>query len=199
MANSFQDALKKSAKKKTPTKKVSSVRGVKEVPKKIKDAVDNFLKMNKEIKECNAAKKINEEVILKFSNALQITDGFKDDFVKSYEVPGTKDNSVKVVTSDSFSIDTDDEKEIKKILKDNFSKLISKKYSVKLKNEVFEDEELQKDLIKLLGDRYEDFFDTVVYLETKPDFDKNIFTTISDKKQLENLGVFVKQKKASIK
>ena len=67
-----------------------------------------------------------------------------------------------------------------------------------LKAEVFENEEMQKKLMKLLGDNFNDFFNVTSKLITKKDFDKNVYDKV-DKSKLDEVRTLVKQNKPSIR
>ena len=63
---------------------------------------------------------------------------------------------------------------------------------------LFQDPDLQNELMELLGDRFGDFLETSVNLKVKEDFDKKIYQVVSED-QLPALRTFCRQYKPSLR
>lgn len=103
-----------------------------------------------------------------------------------------------MVYANKFTIHPEDDGQLMELLGDNYEYLITKRFSVKLKSAVFEDEALQAELMELVGDRFADFFDTEVKLNTCDNFSQIIYQAV-EPEQLDNLRVFARQYKPSIR
>jgi len=197
MTDDFLDALDNTTvEKKTATKSKSSVE-VKST-KEVKKAVDDYNKGKKMSKEGEALMKSAGPVVINFVKIIQDKDGYKSDFRKSYDVPGG-DSKVKYVSSNRYSIKTDDETMITEILGDNFSKLIEKTRTVTMKSSVLKDPVLQKLFLDKLGkENFAKFFETVTSLSPVEDFDKKIYNVL-DTDELQDLRTFMKPYKPSLR
>jgi len=177
--DNFKDAIKKQAKVKKPSSKKESMVSIDTVPDNIQNSITGYNKAVKNKKTAEAEMKILGSEIIDFARQHQDEEAFNGNYRKSYKLEGESD-SVKFVTSDKFSIDPEDEAEIKKILKKNFSSYIEEKFKVNIKPEIFENEDLQKEFMELIGDRFNEFFETELSLATVKDFDQSIYQAVSD-------------------
>jgi hypothetical protein len=168
------------------------------VPDKIQNSITGYNKAVKDKKTAEAEMKILGSEITNFGRKHQDKEAFNGNYRKSYKLEGESD-SVKFVTSDKFSIDPEDEAEIKKILKKNFSSYIEEKFKVNIRPEIFENEDLQKEFMGLIGDRFNEFFETELSLATVKDFDQSIYQATPDQDSLDELRIFVKQNKPALK
>jgi transcription initiation factor TFIID subunit TAF12 len=194
---SFMDTLASTAKTKTPTTKKSSV-PVLDAPPEIKEAVDQYIDAKEREKIATAEKDSAGLQIMDFVKPIQDEDGIKGSFRNSYGVPGTKpQNKVTFVSSNRYSINGEDVDKIEGILGDNFPEMITKKFQVKLKAIIFENAEMQAELMELVGERFNDFFETEVSLAVKEGFNQRIYTAIPE--QLDDLRLFCKQYKPSLR
>ena len=75
---------------------------------------------------------------------------------------------------------------------------INKKFSVKLKAAIFEDDALQADLMALIGDRFAEFFETDVKLSVREGFDAEIYRVVSPE-EIDALRTWARQYKPSIR
>ena len=75
--------------------------------------------------------------------------------------------------------------------------MIDSDFSVELKPEVLENEELQAELMKLIGDKFAMFFTTRKTLRVADDFDRKIY--LLSEKKVKNIRAFVKQYKPSLR
>ncbi len=177
----------------------------KSVSKLIADAslapiVDAYLVEKKKKADAEAGMKTSGNVLIERITTEQDTEGFEGYHHKSFDVPGKKDNRVKVVTADKFSINAEDEGEIKKLLgKKGYEANIEETYNISLKPEVLEDEKLQAELMELIGpENFARFFSTTKKLSTVKGFDARVYQAISEDK-LPELRTFIKPTKPSIK
>ena len=132
---------------------------------------------------------------------IQDKDGFGLRHSKSYEVVGNEE-TVKYVTQDRFTLNSDDEENIREIAGDKFDDDFEIDTTVTLKKDVFSDEAKQEQLMKLLTDKklgnlFAEFFETKQVLKTKKGFDTRQFGYNED--DLTDLRIFVKQYKAALR
>lgn len=190
----FQTALKqveakpKAKKQETPFLKI---------PQRIKDAVDTFQAAKKNKIQAEATMKEKETVIIDFVREKQDLDGFADRYHNSYALKG-EEHEIKVIYANKWSINPESKGELKRLLKRNYNTLIKESYSLSLKKEVFEDEELQKGLLSLIGDRFKDFFESKLVLNVVENFSQEVYQMV-DKDGLKLLRSLCQQNKPSLK
>ena len=195
MAN-LKAMLKEKATEKTPGAKKSTM-PVLPVTGDLSVKVSEYQAAKVQYKQAEAVMKATEPEIIDFVRARQDADGFAGRYQGSYQVVGEKD-SVKVIFMDKYSVSGTDEAQIKEILGNQFDEMVEEKFTVTVKPEVLEDENLSAQLQALIGDRWNEFFNITTNLTIKPDFKKNIYRSV-DPSGLNNLRTFVRQYKPSMK
>ena len=201
MSNAFAKAIKKTSTKKTTTKK-STCPVIEPASKDVRDAVDMVVAGKREAKEAAAKISKGEAVVFDHVKPIQDNDGFNHSHSKSYEVVGN-DETVKYVTQDRFTLNSDDEDNIKEVVGDDFfNDNFEVDTTVTLKKDVFSDEEKQEKLMSLLtdpemGNLFAEFFETKQVLKTKKGLDTKQYKLDTD--QLTDLRIFVKQYKAALR
>jgi hypothetical protein len=190
----FQAALKQVAAK--PKAKKQEIPFLK-IPQRIKDAVDTFQSAKKNKIQAEATMKEKEAVIIDFVREKQDLDGFADKYHNSYALKG-EEHEIKVIYTNKWSINPESKDELKRLLKRNYNGLIKESYSLSLRKEVFEDEQLQKDLLSLIGDRFKDFFESKLVLNVVENFSQEIYQMV-DKDGLKLLRSLCQQNKPSLK
>jgi hypothetical protein len=194
----FGDMLKKTATVKEPAKTKSKM-PVLDAPEHVRQAVDEYIDAKTKEVVAKAEKEAAETVVLQFTGDVQDEDGYKGKFQTSYAVPGNKPgNQVKYISSNRFSINGNDKDKLEEMLGDQYPEMVQEEYTVKLRLEVFEKEELQAELMELVGDRFEEFFETILSLKVKEDFNKNLYRVV-DKGGLPELRTFCKPYKAALR
>jgi hypothetical protein len=128
---------------------------------------------------------------------VQDKDGYNDDFRHSYALKGNKE-TVKYVSSNRFSINPEDARQIQEILGSEFGNLIEEEHTVMLRPEVFKDEALQQRLMNAVGEDFPQFFETVTKLKVRENYDKHVFKHV-DKKDMPILRTFVRPYKPSLR
>ena len=194
---SFMDAVKKTAKTTTLAKGKSKMQTL-SPPDEVKEAVDKFIAAKQTEKTAKAQMDASETVINTWVRPVQDEGGIKGNYQKSYVIPGTNGDAVKYITQNKFSINADDLPSIEQILGDKFADLIDQSFSVKLKDEFFTDESLQEELMEMVGERFNDFFETTTKASVKENFDSRIFQAV-EPEQLPELRLFCRQYKASLR
>jgi len=194
--NSFNDMLKKT-KSDAPKKKAKTSVPEIQLPDSLKEDADAYklAKKNKKIAEAEMTTRGGK--LIDYGRKVQDKDGFNRDFRHSYTLKGDKEK-VKYVSSNRFSINPDDARQIQEILGSAFPDLIEEDHTVMLRPEVFKDEGLQQRLMNAVGEDFADFFETVTKLKVKEDFDKNVFKHV-EKKDLPILRTFVRPYKPSLR
>ena len=135
------------------------------------------------MKNAEGEMRLAEAPILQACLERMDTDALAADFHSSYEVKAKDGTKVKFITVDKFNISQEEENiaALKDLLGDNFEKETVKKPTVTLKSEVFEDADLQKELVTLMGDKFAKFFTTSVKTSLKPGFDERMYKIAKDK------------------
>lgn len=195
--NTFQKALETNKKTKSVGAKKKTMPTVEFSDKEMNTAVSEFLKSRQVEKEAKAEKEFHSNFIVEKVRTIQDENAFNGEFSKSYEVK-TSVGSVKFVTADKFSVNPNDEKEIRNLLGNEFDSLMEEKVEVKLKESVMNNTELQKKLMKLIGNNFDEFFEVTSTLTTKEGFDEKVYEKV-DKSKMDELRTYVKQSKPSIR
>lgn len=188
--------LEKSAVDKKPAAKKAKAPAL-EAPAEIKVAVDAFNEAKAEKKNAEAKMALHGEKIMSHVRPIADADGFKGAFKNSYDLAGEK-GTVKVVYANKFSINPEDKNLIADILGDKMPSLIKEKFAVTLKAEVLENEELSNELERLLGAKFNEFFDVTKSLVVVSDFDEKVYGAVNAD-ELGDLRNFVKQAKPSLR
>ncbi|MFZ5452454.1 MAG: hypothetical protein ACOZF2_11390 [Thermodesulfobacteriota bacterium] len=194
---SFGEALKqaKSTEPKAKGKKTSMP--TLDATPEVKQAVDDYQEAKTTYKMAEATMNHAGEILMEFVRQAQDQEGFAGRFNGSYAVMGVK-HQAKVVFANKYSLNSEDEGELAAILGENFDSLIEKKFSVKLKEQVFTDEALQAELMELVGERFADFFESTVSLGVCDSFNQLIYQVVKPE-QLDGLRTFARQYKPSIR
>ncbi len=168
-----------------------------DAPPEVKTAVDEYQEAKAQAKQAEAVMDVAGAVITGFVREKQDADGYAGKFSGSYALMGHK-STAKVVYANKYSLSPEDDAQLQEILGDNFPAMVSRKFTVKLKDEVFESEEKQAALMALLGESFPEFFETRVSLAVCEGFNKEIYRVLKPE-DLENLRVFARQYKPSIR
>ena len=193
---SFGEALAQTAKAAEPKAKKSKMPTLQPTPE-VAQAVDDYQEAKIQYKMAEATMDQAGTILQEFVRQHQDEDGFRGHYQGSYAVMGIK-HQAKVVYANKFTINPEDDSQLQELLGENYEYLITKRFSVKLKAAVFEDEALQAELMELVADRFSDFFDTEVKLSTCDNFSQIIYQAV-EPEQLDNLRVFARQYKPSIR
>lgn len=195
----FMDAINANAKveKKGKAKKVDDSI-IQDAPENVKADISKLIKAKKKAKEAKADIASAEGSILTFGKDRHDTEAFAGRFKKSRKIAGNDDDTVNFVTANKWSFSPDDIDDINGILGEDNADLIEKDYVVKINGEVFTDEKKQKELMELLGDRWNDFFETTVTYKVSENFDEAIYKELNAE-QVADLKVYMKQSKPSIR
>jgi hypothetical protein len=195
---SFAAALKQTATAEPKKSKKSAVPTLTNVPDEIKEAVDRYIEASDQVKIHAAEKDASGAQIIEFVRDVQDTDGFAGRFRHSYAVPGASGKQVKFVSSNRFSIDSEDAERIAAILGESFDEMVEQKPSVALKDDVMNDEALQEELMALIGDRFGDFFETKIKLAVKEGFDQQVYR-VADPDSLPELRMLCRPYKPALR
>lgn len=169
-----------------------------DAPENVKADITNLIAAKKKAKEAKSDITKAEKSILEFGRGRHDDEGFAGRFKKSRKIEGTEGNTVNFITANKWSFSPDDVEDINGLLGKAADDLIEKDYVVKINQEVFTDDAKQKELMKLLGDRWNDFFETTVTYKVSENFDEAVYTELKPD-GLADLKVFMKQSKPSIR
>ena len=195
---SFADALKQTKVDK-PKAKSKTTMPVLDAPKNIKEQVDKILEAKKAEKAAKGVIKLAGTEIIEWVQPHQDKDGYSGKYRKSYAIPGTNENQVKYLASNRFTINSDDEESIRESLGDKYDEMMEKETVITMKQEVFDDEEMQKVLMERMGDLFSDYFESAEKLKVKEDFDRMLYNAVKDKEVLKDLRILCKQYTPSLK
>lgn len=178
----FGDALK--ATKTTVKKSAKKDERTLQATEEIKAEIDRYVKSKKNMKVAKSEMEHSEATIIDFIRPHQDEDGRKHKFSTSYAVEGNEEK-VKFVSSNRYSINAEDDGKIAEILGESYDELIKHNHTVKLKDEVMENDALQEQLMELIGDEFATFFETVTKLGVETDFNRNIYRVVDEEKLAE--------------
>jgi len=197
---SFDDMLQKTAVAKAPAKTAKSKMPVLDPPAEIRNAVDEYIDAKNRETMAKAEKEMAETIVQEFTISVQDTDGYDGKFRNSYAVPGNQPgNQVKYVSSNRFSINAEDRATIQGMLGDMYDDMVQEEFSVKLKAEVFQDEELKTDLMDLVGERFSEFFETAITLKVKDGFNEKVYRAVESADALADFRTFCRPYKAALR
>jgi len=192
----FDDMLNTNKKTKTPAKAKKANAEITPVPAAIQTEIDNLLaaKKAKKIEDSNIKKA--EPTIIDFGIKLKDEKAYSGKFQKSYKI-GSDDNHVNFVTANKWSFKEDDVDEIVGILGDKADNMIVEETEVKLKADVFKNEELKAKFVEMVGAEFPEFFETVVSHHVSTDFDAKVYDLPEE--DYSDLKLLMKQSKPSLR
>ncbi len=195
----FKTALNTNKVTKTTTAKKSSMPIIEVTDQDVEESITAFIDAQSREKSAKADKEFHATNIVSHVRPTQDENAFNGNFSKSYQVKSDV-GTVKFVTADKFSINNDDKPEFEKLFgKKNFDTLMEEEFTVTLKPDVFLNEEKQNELMDLLGDKFNEFFDVDTKLKTKGNFDQNVYGVVKTQSKLDEVRTFAKQNKPSIR
>lgn len=186
-----------------PEKKTTG-RAVKEIitdaPKAVKAGISKVLKAKAAKKAAESEIKIGETPVIEYGLNLKDERALNGDYNKSYKIQGTKKEEViTFVTANKFSYKAEDKEEVEDLMgEDNFDEMIPEDFQITVKAEVFADPKMQKFLMDKFGAKFSDYFEVTKGRKVIPTFDEKLYTKF-DKETIDDIKVFVKQAKPSIK
>ena len=182
-------------------KKTKSSAPVINLPEDKHGNLDAFLEEKSKMKNAEAAMRQEEAEILEVCRKVHDENGLKGKFSNSYLVNGAPGKTVKFITTDRFSVSQEQESldELRDTLGDDFGEVVVKQQVVQLKAEVFESEELQAELVKLIGNRFPDFFETTFKWVAKKGLNESIFKTAKTQDKLDKVREIVVPAKPSLR
>lgn len=197
----FDDVIGNSAKPKSKTSKAKTEKEIiLDASKEVKKAISNVIKAKTAKKKAESDIKVNETPVIEFGHNLKDERAFNGDYNKSYKIQGTDEKDVVTfVTANKFSHKEEDEKDLSEIMgEENFEELMPKEFTIKVKSEIFNDPKLQEFLMKQMGKRFDEFFEVETSRKVTPNFDEELYKRF-DKDTVDDIKVFVKQSKPSIR
>lgn len=193
----FMNAVKNTKVEKTTATKKKKSAPVINPSEDIKEKVDLLINAKADLAKAKANIALAEPEIINVAREVQEKDALAGNFRKSYEVLGNGNNTIKFVTANKFSIAENDVEDLEEVLGDKFEEMIETSYTVKLKSDIFADEEKQDELMNLLGDKFDEFFETVTHHKVCEDFDKKLYDL--DTETREEVKELAKQAKPSLR
>jgi hypothetical protein len=194
--NAFAQAVQEIAVETKPTAKKATMPVI-EHTDHLAELVDTRQEACINMKQAEAVMRQAEEQIIEVVRERQDKDGYGGKFANSYIINGCR-HQVKVVYQNRYTINAQDKGELKSILGDEYGRMIVEKPTVKLKAAVLENEKLQKELMKLIGGRFADFFEATVELVVAEGFNKDIYRIVAPERLVE-LRLYAKQYKPSLR
>ncbi len=195
----FDSMLDTNKKNKATVKKSKSTAEIIEAPANIQVEIDKLLKAKKAKKTAESDIKKAEPTIIDHGIQMKDENAYSGKFQKSYKI-GTTDSHVNMVTANKWSFSESDVDEIKNIIEGgegNPDDLIIENKEVKLKAEVFKDDDLKAKFVEMVGQTFPEFFETVVSHSVSSDFDEKIYDLGLG--AVEDLKLLMKQSKPSLR
>lgn len=196
MSTKFMNAVKDNKADAKPASKKKSTGAVIVPSDAIRESVDELVAAKKNLAIAKADITALEPEIIQAAREVQTEDALKGNFRKSYDVRGHEE-TVKFVAANKFSIAEGDVEDLENLLGDKFEDMVETSYTVKVKAEVMESDELQEKLMNLLGDNFGTFFETVTHRKVCENFDKKLFDL--DDETREDVKELAKQAKPALK
>lgn len=161
--NGFAAMIRKSATTKSTNGKKKSSPIIK-LNKEVGKALHDFNNAKAEVKIAKANQAEAFTILNDFCLKEADKNGLNDNFAGTYEIVNGE-ITAKYILVDRWTVPQGENAEVaKKELKVVWDKITIEDVNVKLKDEVHKDVNLQNDLVKLIGDRFDDFFETeIVY------------------------------------
>ena len=196
MTDSFDALLNTNKTVKPPATAKKSNAMIIPVPDEVQEEIGYLIDAKKEKKTAESNIKIAETPIIEHGIKMKDEKAFSGKFQKSYKL-GTSDSHVNFITANKWSFKEDDVNDIKDIIGTNADEMMIKETEVKLKAEVFKDSELREKFVKMVGEEFPEFFETVVSHHVSTDFDEKVYDIGEEK--LEDLRLLMKQSKPSLR
>ncbi len=164
----------------------------------LQTTVDELVEWKRKLKEAKSELEGREADVIEYVKGYQDERAFEGDYQKSFRVKGEKE-LVTVVSSDRFSaFNPEDEDALKEILGKKFNEFVETRIQVSVKEEVFENPDLQNELMKLIPPEiFGKFFNAETKLVCAKEMDRKIYTL--GKKVVERLRPLIKQAKPSVR
>lgn len=197
----FEDVVKSNAT--APVKKKAGKvqrEIITDAPQAVKEGITKVLAGKRKKKAGESEIKVGETPVIEYGLNLKDDRALDGDYNKSYKIQGEEEDEViTFVTANKYSHKEDDEEEIAELMgEDNFDDLMPENFTITVKEEVFADPDMQKFLMSKMGDRFAEFFEVTKTRKVVPNFDEELYKRF-DKDQIEDIKVFVKQAKPSLK
>lgn len=154
-----------------------------------------------EIKNAEIAMREAEVALIEHTMTIADKNAFDGKFSSSYILMAGKDR-VTFSTVDKFNVPQDEANisALRGILESDFNKVLKKKVSITVKDSVFEDDKLQKELMALIGEeKFAKFFDVEKKWIPVEGLNEKIYAISADSGKLSRVRSIVKQSKPTIK
>jgi len=194
--------IKTNSKKAEPKKAKKTEKVIHPVSETVQTAIKAVISAKKAKKVAESNIKKNEPVVIDHGIRFQEDMFFdKSEFNKSYKF-GDADDNVTFVTANKWGFEQGDVGIIHEIIEDadgSVEDLMEQDEPiVKFKSEVFSDPVIQKELVKLVGKKFDRYFETIEgKWGVKEDFDKNVLKLGPG--AVEDLKVYMKKSKPSLR
>jgi len=174
--------------------------------KRIQNDVDQVVVWKKKEKEARAERETIEAELIDYVMPIQTKDGFDGEYHKSYYVEGIAEK-ITYVSSDRFSAPKDEDiAELNELLGNKFADVIKQNVELKIRDAVFSNKALQKELMELMPkdvdgnvDKavFAKFFEAQTKWEVVEGFDLKRFSL--PKKLFDKVSAILKQAKPSLR
>lgn len=199
-AVSFDQMIGDSAVKASDSKKKKSSNPSINLPEIVSKNLKEFLKQKTAMKSAENSMRQEEAVIIAHCQKIRDEKAFQGDVHSTYDVFGNN-QSVKFIVTDKFSVDQSDEvlNALREAFGDKFDQVLEKKIEVKLKEEVFENEELKNELVQLIGQHFTKFFITETKWIAKKGLNDKLHSIAGTQEKLEEIRGLLPQAKPMLK
>lgn len=172
-----------------------------ELPGTLSKSLDEFQKQKKIKKQAETDMRVAEAPITEYCQEQVDEKGFKGRYEGTWTVKGRK-SSATLICIDKFSVPQNPEEldEVRDRLGDDlFSKCITKQREVVMKPEVMESSKMQRELEKLLRNKFKKFFFVRTTYVAKKGLKEDIYDIAEDEKTLARIRRSIPQAKSALK
>lgn len=196
---SFEDLLQTTSAPAADKKSKSKVPTIPDniIPGDVKAAIDDYLTSKEISKSAEAQMQLAGEKVQGFCQSYQDERAFQGVFSKSYKLQGNE-KTLTYASSNRWTINPQDYKMLSDILGEHSKRLLKVSYTVRLKDEVFQNEALKKALMEMVGQRFKEFFISEPSVSVSETFDQEIYACLEPEK-LKEFRAFARQYKPSLR
>jgi len=202
MSDKFTKLIGAKAQVKSASSKKKSDAPVINLSSDLSDELDALIEAKATVKSAQALQKKAEAKLIEHAKNVQDSDGLNGRYAGTYELVGENHRS-KFISSDRFTVSQDSEvhEAIADVVgQDNLDKVVSEELTVQLRPEVFKDPAKQDLLVSLLGDKFDELFETTIKYSATKDLKGRIYGLVkNDADKLEEVRALLPQYKPSIR
>jgi len=202
-ANPFSSMLGQATVASSDSKAKKTVVPIINLDEELSKTLGTFITAKKDMKTAEGDMRTAEAPLIQLCIEKMDAMGLKGQFTHSFELKPIKGiaEPVKFISVDKWSVSQEPEniQALRDTLKDKFDEETEKTSTVMMKAEVMEDEELQKELVSLIGDKFAKFFENRITYKMKSGFNERIYKLAGNSNKLTQIKSIISQNKPFLK